>query len=141
MLDNCVTVLKDTIPYNSIIRNNVIGYNYDVLKNILLLPPSEISEFTDNHISLQKADRILRLECFAIENQLNKKLEWFSKLDAVTSFVLIALAKLTSLRNVLAQTEVLHYINSGKFALAAKELEKQGVNERLVRILETGRVR
>lgn len=141
MLDNGIEVLKQILPYYGIGLNNQIGYQYDVIKNVLLLPPSEISQLKNEGMAHHKADRILRLECFSIKNQLLNNLTWFDELDSVTQFVVISLAKLSSVSEMLLKTQVLDYLQKGRFTLAAQELEKCNANARLITILKTGKVR
>jgi hypothetical protein len=141
MLDNGLIVLKEILPYFNSVNNHMVGYQYNMIKNILLLPPSEISELKNEGISNHKADRILRLECFSIKNRLLNNLTWFDELDSVTQFVIIALAKITSVSEILLKTQVLDYLQKGRFTLAAQELEKSNANARLITILKTGKVR
>ena len=141
MLHNGLLILKEILPYYNSVNNHTIGYQYNVLKNVLLLPPSEISELKYEGITHHKADRILRLECFSIKNRLLNNLTWFDELDSVTQFVVIALAKITSVSEILLKTQVLDYLQKGRFTLAAQELEKCNANARLITILKTGKVR
>jgi hypothetical protein len=141
ILDNGLIVLKEILPFYNTVVNHTIGYKYDMMKNRLLLPPSEVSELKTDGISEQKADRLLRLECFSIKNQILNSITWFDELDSVSQFVIIGSAKLNSVSEILFQKQVLDYLQQGRFTLAAYELQKCNVNNRLITILKTGKVR
>lgn len=136
-----IPIVKQVVPFYGTAFNHSIGYQYNMIKNILLLPPSELSQYRELGITEQKADRLLRLECFAIQNQFDDNLNWFNKLDNVGKFVIIAVAKITSVSEVLAQKSMLTHMQQGRFTAAALELEKAKVNSKLVTILKTGKVR
>lgn len=141
MLDSGLEILKKILPYYGIGFNNRIGYEYDILKNQLLLPPSEISDLKQMGISHHRADKLLRLECFSIKNELSSTLDWFSSVDELSKFVIIALAKTTSVSKILSQKQMLTYLQEGRFTAAAFELEKTNADRRLITILKTGKVR
>ena len=133
-------ILKRLLPFLETAKSGMIGYQYDFKNNQLGLPDSDLAKLATLAISESDADILLRNEYFNISFKFSRKYAWFADLDSVTSFVMIACAKLLTFDKMILNTELIEHIHDGRFNIASLELQRLGIDRQLIMILRSGRL-
>lgn len=120
----------------------LVGYSYNLDINSLAISNDEIEDYFSVGIPKHKAEKLLKLETYRLESQLDNLYGWFNIVDDVTKFVTIAAVFTVDIYGKLeSHPKLCDYLAKGKYGDASNYLTKLKVNSKIINILKTGRFR